>query len=85
MIEPRKAVVIPKDRRRPDPKRLQQNCDGLSAAKIDALLRKWQGKLPCPYTAADRKAGYRYNVSILQFECSLTHVLDRPGVRDPKG
>lgn len=53
-------------------------CDGLSAAKINALLRKWLAKLPHPYTGADRKAGYRYNVSILQLECSLTQVLDRP-------
>lgn len=61
-----------------DPKRLQQICDGLSAAKIDALLRKWLAKLPHPYTAADRQAGYRYDVSILQAEFSLTQVLDRP-------
>jgi hypothetical protein len=61
-----------------DPKRLQEICDGLSAAKIDALLRKWLAKLPHPFTAADRKAGYRYQVSILQAEFSLTQVLDRP-------
>lgn len=61
-----------------DPQRLQQLCDGLSAAKIDALLRKWLAKLPHPYAAADRKAGYRYDVSILQAEFSLTQVLDRP-------
>jgi hypothetical protein len=61
-----------------DPKRLQQICDGLSAAKIDALLRKWLAKLPHPYATADRKAGYRYDVSILQAEFSLTQVLDRP-------
>ncbi len=61
-----------------NPKRLQQICDGLSAAKIDAFLRKWLAKLPHPYTAADRKAGYRYDVSILQAEFSLTQVLDRP-------
>jgi len=29
-----------------DPKRLQAICDGLSAAKIDALLRKWLRLLP---------------------------------------
>jgi len=46
--------------------------------KIDALLRKWLRLLPHPYTAADRKAGYRYQVSILQAEFSLTQVLDRP-------
>jgi hypothetical protein len=59
-------------------KRLQEICDGLSATKINALLRKWLAKLPHPYTAGDRKAGYRYNISILQLECSLTQVLDRP-------
>jgi hypothetical protein len=61
-----------------DPKRLQSICDGLSAEKIDTLLRKWLRLLPHPYTAADRKAGYRYQVSILQAEFSLTQVLDRP-------
>ena len=61
-----------------DPKRLQAICDGLSADKIDALLRKWLRILPHPYTAADRTAGYRYQVSILQAEFSLTQVLDRP-------
>src|SRR5262249_52556971 len=61
-----------------DPKRLQQLCDGLPAARIDALLRKWLARLPHPFTDQDRKAGYRYDVSILQAEFSLTHVLDRP-------
>jgi hypothetical protein len=61
-----------------DPKRLQQLCDGLSAAKIDALLRKWLARLPHPFTARDRAAGYRYEVSVLQAEFSLTQVLDRP-------
>lgn len=58
------------------PKRLQELCDGLSAAKIDALLRKWLARLPHPFTNQDRKAGYRYDVSILQAEFSLTQVLD---------
>ena len=35
-----------------NPQRLQQLCDGLSAAKIDALLRKWLARLPHPFTAA---------------------------------
>src|SRR5262249_27113110 len=63
---------------RADPRRLQQLCDGLSAAKIDGLLRKWLARLPHPFAAADRAAGYRYDVSILQSEFSLTQVLDRP-------
>lgn len=61
-----------------DPKALQRLCDGLSAAKIDALLRQWLARLPHPFLAKDRKAGYRYDVSILQAEFSLTQVLDRP-------
>jgi hypothetical protein len=61
-----------------DPKRLQAICDGLSAGKIDALLRKWLRLLPHPYTSRDRKAGYRYQLSILQAEFSLTQVLDKP-------
>jgi hypothetical protein len=61
-----------------DPRRLQQLCDGLSGAKIEALLRKWLARLPHPFTAQDRAAGYRYDVSILQAEFSLTQVLDRP-------
>src|ERR1700726_3719332 len=61
-----------------DPKRLQAICDGLSAAKIDAPLRKWLRLLPHPFTGADRKAGYRYDISILQAEFSTTQVLDRP-------
>jgi hypothetical protein len=61
-----------------DPKRLQELCDGLSAAKIDKMLRKWLARLPHPFPAADRRAGYRYDVSILQAEFSLTQVLDRP-------
>ena len=61
-----------------DPQRLQQICDGLSAAKVDALLRKWLARLPHPFTSPDRAAGYRYDISILQAEFSLTQALDRP-------
>jgi hypothetical protein len=61
-----------------DPKRLQSICDSLSAEKIDALLRKWLRRLPHPFPARDRQAGYRYQISILQIELALTQVLDRP-------
>jgi hypothetical protein len=60
------------------PQRAQALCDRLSAEKIDALLRKWLRRLPHPFTRADRAAGYRYDLSILQAEFSLTQVLDRP-------
>jgi hypothetical protein len=61
-----------------DPAQLQAICDGLDAEQIDALLRKWLARLPHPFTPADRAAGYRYEISILQAEFSLTQVLDRP-------
>jgi len=61
-----------------DPAGLQRICDRLSPARIDALLRKWLRLLPHPFTVADRAAGYRYDLSILQAEFSLTQMLDRP-------
>jgi len=61
-----------------DPAGLQRICNRLSAAKIDALLRKWLAILPHPFTRADRIAGYRYDISMLQVEFSLTQTLDRP-------
>jgi hypothetical protein len=61
-----------------DPAAVQAICDRLGPAEIDALLRKWLAILPHPFTAADREAGYRYDISILQAEFSLTQVLDRP-------
>ena len=61
-----------------DPHAVQAICDQLGPAQIDGLLRKWLARLPHPFTAADRDAGYRYDISILQAEFSLTQVLDRP-------
>ncbi len=61
-----------------DPERLQAICDGLTPAHIEALLWKWLARLPNPFTEADRAAGYRYELSVLQAEVSLTSVFDRP-------
>ncbi len=49
----------------------------LSPAKIDAFFRKWLARLPHPFSAKDRRAGYRYDLSVLQAEFSLTQVWDR--------
>jgi len=57
---------------------VQQVCDRLGPEQIDALLRKWLAILPHPFSAKDRAAGYRYDISILQAEFSLTQVLDQP-------
>jgi hypothetical protein len=46
--------------------------------QIDGLLRRWLDRLPHPYTLQDREAGYRYDLSLLQAEFSLTQILDRP-------
>jgi hypothetical protein len=61
-----------------DPGRVQRIANTLDAAKIDAVVRKWLRRLPHPFTAAHRAAGYRYQLSILQAEFALTQVLDRP-------
>ena len=57
---------------------LQAICNRLGPEQIDALLRKWLARLPHPFSPADRSAGYRYELSILQAEFSLTQVLDKP-------
>ena len=61
-----------------DPRRLQKLCHRLGPGHIERLLRKWLARLPHPFTAADRRAGYRYDLSILQAEFSLTQMLDAP-------
>jgi hypothetical protein len=61
-----------------NPKRLQELCDALDSAKIDAVFRKWLARLPHPFRPEDCAASYRYDLSILQAEFSLTQVLDFP-------
>jgi hypothetical protein len=61
-----------------DPARLQEICDRLGPVQIQALLDKWLAILPNPFTQADTDAGYRYQLSILQAEFSLTQMLDNP-------
>lgn len=61
-----------------DPVALQHICDRLSPARIDRLLRKWLAILPHPFSRADRAAGYRYDLSVLPAEFSLTQMLDQP-------
>jgi hypothetical protein len=57
---------------------VQAICDSLTEDKIEALARKWLAILPNPYSPADQAAGYRYDISVLQAEFSLTQVLDKP-------
>jgi hypothetical protein len=57
---------------------VQQICDSFGEQVIEALAARWLDILPCPYTPADHAAGYRYEISVVQAEFSLTQVLDTP-------
>jgi len=61
-----------------DPKRAQSICDHLDSTKIGKLWIKWTRRLPHPYTAKDRAAGYTYDLSVRQAEFALTQIFDRP-------
>jgi hypothetical protein len=57
---------------------VQQICDGLDEGKITALAARLLAMLPHPFTADDTAAGYRYELSVLQAEFSVTQMLDAP-------
>jgi hypothetical protein len=57
--------------------RAQRLANGLSPDKIDAFFRKWLRKLPHPFSGQERAAGYRYELSVLQAEFSLTQVWEK--------
>jgi hypothetical protein len=57
---------------------VQVICDGLDEGKIEALAARLLRLLPHPFTAGDNAAGYRYELSVLQAEFSLTQTLDAP-------
>ena len=55
----------------------QRICGRFDEQKIEAFFRKWLRRLPHPFSAQDRRAGYRYDLSILQAEFSLTQIWDQ--------
>ena len=57
---------------------VQEICDGLTPEKIEALAAQVAGPAAPPVHRRRRAAGYRYDISILQAEFSLTQMLDRP-------
>jgi hypothetical protein len=59
----------------------QRICDHFEQHKIEAFFRKWLRRLPHPFSPRDRRAGYRYDLSILQGEFSPTQIWDRPPSR----
>jgi hypothetical protein len=60
------------------PERLQVICNKLGPEQVQAFFDHWVNRLPWPWTAADRKAGYRHRLSIWQMEVSRTQVFKRP-------
>ena len=61
-----------------DPVRMQRLADGLTAARVDALLRKWLARLPHSFAARDRQRGIRY-----ERLDSAGGVRSDPGIRPP--
>ncbi len=61
-----------------DPAALQRICDELGPEDVRALFRRWMAVIPLPLSAADRAAGYDWQLSMRQIEFSRTLVLDRP-------
>ena len=55
----------------------QRICARFDEQKIEGFFRKWLRRLPHPFSAKERQAGYRYELSILQAEFSLTQIWDR--------
>ena len=61
-----------------DPARLQRICDRLGPGAVKSFFWRWARRLPSPFTAADLRAGYVYELAFRQFEVSDTRVFDRP-------
>jgi len=61
-----------------DPQRLQEICDRLGPADIQAFADRWLERLPLPLTVADQDAGYWWELSMRQVETSRTLVFDAP-------
>lgn len=61
-----------------DPRALQRICDRLGPGAVKSFFWRWQRRLPSPFTKADLRAGYVYELAFRQFEISDTCVFDRP-------
>ena len=62
----------------PQPRRLQAVCDSFAAGHVQAFFDRWMACIPTPLNAADRAAGYWWQLSIRQVEISRTLVFDDP-------
>ena len=57
---------------------LQKICDRLGPGAVQSFFGRWWRRLPSPFTEADVRAGYGYQMSSRQFEVADTCVFDRP-------
>ena len=57
---------------------LRRLCRRFGPQHIQRYFDRWMYRLPNPFTALDRRAGYTYQLSILQLEVARTEVFDRP-------
>ena len=62
----------------PEPDRLQAICDRFGPSDAQAFFDRWTAVIPVPFTAADRAAGYWWELSMRQVEVSRTLVFDDP-------
>jgi hypothetical protein len=53
-------------------------CARLSARDVWQFFNRWQSRLPSPFTPADRRRGYGYQLAFRQLELSDTRVFDKP-------
>lgn len=61
-----------------DSQALQRICDRFGAAAVTNFFERWLHRLPSPFTADDRGAGFYYDLAFRQIEFSDTRVFDRP-------
>jgi hypothetical protein len=61
-----------------DPAVLQKICDALQPGTINVFFQRWLSRLPLPLGAADRRAGYWWELSMAQVEVSRTIVFAQP-------
>jgi hypothetical protein len=60
------------------PGQLQAICDRFGPADVQNFFDRWIDIIPTPFTAADRAAGYWWELSMRQVEVSRTLVFDDP-------
>ncbi len=61
-----------------DPAALQRICDRLGPGAVKQFFWRFKRRLPSPFTRADLRAGYVYELAVRQFEVSDTRMFNRP-------